>query len=151
MSDIEGWIGEMYVRLYGKDSVTDISRDYQAETRLPGYQIIGSNDLGDALCLHAPSGKLHWIPFVPLDAQYAQPAYDSLESLADAAKRMRVNAADSDPQYGLEVHYVMPMFMGGDTRDKENVKFAPRAIHQRLCKYWNGVYYRMADEQRRDA
>jgi hypothetical protein len=148
MPDLEGWLDKLYIRLYDQNDYEAINKGYKADLYIPGYTIIGSSDLGDALTVEERTGKLFWIPFVPLDVDHRHDAYGSLNVLkTETEEKMKVNDPKIDDHYGLEVHYKHPVVLGGDMWDKNNVLFPPRDVHMKLCAYWNEVYYRMKKER----
>jgi hypothetical protein len=148
MPDLEGWVDKLYIRIYDFQTTKEINIGYKADEYIPGYTIIGSSDLGDALVVEENTGKLYWIPFVPLDVDHRHSAYDSIDELRRITEeQMVVNDPAKDSHYGLEVHYKHPVVLGGDMWDKENVVFPPRDKHMELCAFWNQVYYRMKNER----
>ena len=147
MPDLEGWIDKLYIRLYDRAIIQEINEKYNAINYIPSHTIIRSSDLGDALVVDESTGKLYWIPFVPLDIDHKHFAYDSIEILKTLTETtMAVNDPAKDDHYGLEVHYKHPVVFGGDMWDKNNVVFPNREKHIELVAYWNKVYYRMKDE-----
>ncbi len=148
MPDLEGWVDKLYIRIYDLSITEEINLGYKANIYIPGHTIIGSSDLGDALVIDEFDGKLYWIPFVPLDIEHKHPAYDSIDVLQRITEdSMIVNDPAKDSHYGLEVHYIHPVVLGGDMWDKNNVVFPPRNKHMELCDHWNQVYYRMKKER----
>lgn len=146
MPNLEGWIDKLYIRIYDDELIGGLNVSYNVREFIPGYRIIGSSDLGDALCFNESDGKLYWIPFVPLDVSHRQPAFNNLDELKASIMKMKINTPVGDDNYGLEVHYKHPVVLGGDMWDKDNVVFPPRDVHIKLVEYWNRVYYRMKNE-----
>ena len=144
MPDLEGWVDKLYIRIYDPELLNEINIGYKTEEYISGHAIIGSSDLGDALVIDKRTGQLFWVPFVPLNIDHKQAAFDSIDVLKQMAEtKMIVNDPSKDSNYGLEVHYKHPVVFGGDMWDKENVLFPTREKPMELCAYWNKVYYRM--------
>jgi len=147
MPDIEGWIGDQYIRRFDRNSLPEIQRGYEVELFSPGFQVLGSNAGGEGLFLEKIDGRIYWIPFIPLDSELKKIAFGSQNEFDKAMKEFIPAVATDNIKMGLEPHFTHPLIMGGSVEDESNRVFVPRDVHMKLCGYWNKIYHRIKSQR----
>ena len=46
---------------------------------------------------------------------------------------------ERNKHFGCELHYIMPLILGGDIFDKDNKIWVSRIQHIQLVRYWNVI------------
>lgn len=141
MSAREGWLGDVYVRVYAPSSRRSVAALYEMEKFLPHHEPWGSWG-GDALC-HAQDGKFYRVPWIPLSAAYCQEVYAGIGELHKALTNLH-EATPAYEHFGKEVHFIKPLVFGGDPNDPTNVAMIDQKAHAEICCFWNGVHARMS-------
>jgi hypothetical protein len=62
----EGWVGDVYLILFGESEVANLSELYGFSEMLPGYQVLGLRGWDDFI-VQDSEGRTCFIPTVPLD------------------------------------------------------------------------------------
>jgi hypothetical protein len=152
----EGFIGRnAYLRFYTAEKLREINGAYEIEEYLPGFLLIASNTIGDAICFRAPftEGQVVQVPFIPLWLDYAEPGEsgfgDFLASLAvSGGAGMPPSIADINPaMIGKEIFQRHPIALGGSPTDASNRCLVPLEEHTKLVRHWNGVFRQHAGIQ----
>lgn len=129
---LEGWLGEEYVRVYATSDRSRIAQLYEFSTYLPSYEPWGSWGL-DALCL-GPDSRLYVIDWIPLDEEYRKERYKSVEEFETGISQLREAPSDYE-HFKKEIHYTHPLVLGGDP------DIAPimldQETHADACRYFN--------------
>src|SRR5581483_10223451 len=126
-----------FIRLFKRELLDDINRQYLVQEYLPGYRLIGSDAALEGIFV-TPDGKVVLIPFIPLSAQYEEPLFDSVRQFLEEID----HTFRSDCSYPLHLTRIAvhPIALGGSPTEPTNFKDAPEDIHVKAINYWNKVY-----------
>lgn len=129
----EGWHGDDYLLLFDTKDRADLSRRYDLDSYVGGYEIGGL--LGwDDFILHHQSGELVTVPTVPLDPKYLAPMRFTFD-----ARRLQ-----PDHRFTGKIKwYVKPIVFGGDAVAGDNITWITLEQHIELVKWWNKLYKSM--------
>lgn len=145
----EGFIGRNdYLRFYTAENLLEINQAYEIDQYLPGFLLVGSNTIGDAICLRPPlaEGQVMQVPFIPLRRDYAEPGESSF---GDFLTRLALTGGEGKPPattdinpevIGKEIFHRHPIVLGGSPTDPGNRCLVPVEEHPRLVRFWNGVF-----------
>jgi hypothetical protein len=143
----EGFVGNTYVIFFAAEDVLSLNAAYHVSDLAPGFFLIGSNAIGDAIVFDCRTAvcRLVLVPFIPLMPDVAEPIGSSITEFLDA---QLLDAPDpplkpNPAAIGKEVHDIKPMAFGGDPNDLANKAFVPRQQHAELVVFWNQTYQRL--------
>jgi hypothetical protein len=145
----EGFVGYEYLRLFALEQLPWVNCAYQVATYLPGYYLFGSNGCGEAYMFGPPDGERPVIrtAFVPLDLEYVSESWPDfphfLLGLVSAPRQYDDSSYPDTPNpeaFGLEIHEVHPIALGGSPTDPANRLFVPVAKHAELVSFWNKTF-----------
>lgn len=145
----EGFIGETYLRFYEAEKIPEVNEAYEVENYLPGFLLIASNTVGDAICFCPPlaEGRVVQVPFIPLRLDLAEPVGSSLTAFLARLAASRATGRSPSPSdinsdlIGKEVFQRHPIALGGSPIAPDNRVLVPAEVHPRLVRFWNKVYH----------
>jgi SMI1/KNR4 family protein SUKH-1 len=144
----EGFIGQVYFRLYSTEELLSLNRAYHVSRFTPGLVIFGSTGEGEAYAFdtrQTPAGLVK-VPFIPLDFEFAEfIGNDFSVFLLTLAEADHGAEALGQPQIdmsavGKEAHQRAPLAFGGDPVDPQNTVLVPSEPHAQICTFWNDVW-----------
>jgi len=144
----EGFIGKAYLRFYSADGILEVNQAYAVAEYLPGFLLIASNTIGDAICFRPPfmEGRVVQVPFIPLRLDYAERVESSFSDFIARLAASRVGArslstSDINPAViGKEIFQRHPIVLGGSPTDPNNRDLVSVEEHPELVRYWNNVF-----------
>ena len=144
----EGFMGEVYLRLYRLQELVALNLAYEVPSLLPEVIVFGSNGGGGAFAFPLGTAAVVQVPFLPLAAQYAKRQADnfadSVRSLASSGE----SSAYNPDAVGMEVHDKHPICFGGSPTDPANKVLVPAPKHAEVCRFWNKAYRDAVARQR---
>lgn len=145
MNGGEGFLAEVYLRLYPGDHLAALNRAYAVSEWLPGHLLIGSDGGGTAFTL-APDEAVIEIPFIPMDSRYSK------RRANDFVTFLRPAPANADPPrlnpayIGKEIHEIQPLLFGGDPCDPANKVTLSPEDHAPYVVWWNRKFREIAPQ-----
>jgi hypothetical protein len=125
----EGWQNDDYLILLTEDESAKAMTAYDFDRFIPGYFLVGLKGWGEFIVV-SPSGGLHAIPTVPLDASqavpYVLPQPISLQADSRIANKIK--------------WYLKPLVFGGSPTDDTNIAWISYAQHAEVVRWWNEQY-----------
>ena len=136
----EGFVGEIYLRLYRLLELPALNQAYEVGRYLPGYTMFGSTGGGEGYFVEHKHGTLLRIPMIPMLLEFSEVVGRSLpEFLKTAASGKRRLEADTDT-IGLELHEIKPIVFGGDPEDPQNKTLLSPPKHAEAVRHWNQIF-----------
>ncbi len=127
----EGWQNDDYLILLAEDESAKAMTAYDFGRFIPGYLLVGLKGW-DEFIVVGPSGGLHVVPTVPLDASQAVP-YVLPQPIS----------LQADSRFTNKIKwYLKPLFFGGSPTDDGNVAWISHARHTEVVRWWNEQYRR---------
>jgi hypothetical protein len=127
----EGWIDDTYVILFeGHEEQAEITKGYELEKYLPGYQIQAISGWDDFI-IRNQEGEQFRVPTVPLVQKYLEKVDQTRET----------REIEEDDRFAGKIKwYVKPVVFGGDPASEENMTWIDLKTHKEYVTWWNKVY-----------
>lgn len=146
MNGGEGFIGEIYFRLYPAEKIIPLNTLYGTSEFAPSLLIFGSDGGGEAFAFdmrQAPT-RIIQIPFIPMRLEYAIDLGESFsECIAHFQAKSQHNQPVAQPEpsrIGREIHEILPVVFGGDPIDPANKVFLAPEEYAPYVVWWNRKY-----------
>jgi len=125
----EGWQNDDHLILFTEDESAKAMIAYDFDRFIPGYALVGLKGWDEFIVI-GPSGGLHVVPTVPLDASravsYVLPQPISLQADSHFTKKIK--------------WYLKPLVLGGSSTDDTNIAWISHAQHAEVVRWWNEQY-----------
>ncbi|QOL48188.1 hypothetical protein [Massilia litorea] len=125
----EGWQNDDYLILLAEDESAKAMTAYGFDRFIPGYSLVGLKGWEEFIVV-SPSGSLHVVPTVPLDASHVVPCVlpQPISLQADSRFTNKIK------------WYLKPLVFGGSPTDDANVAWISHAQHTEVVRWWNEQY-----------
>lgn len=143
----EGFLGEVYLRLYRLEELAGLNVAYDVETFFPEVLIFGSDGCGEAFAFPLGKPSVLKVPFIPLMAEFAETCASSFTEFIQQSSASGESGEANPSALGMEVHEIHPIVLGGDPVDEGNKVLVPVGQHAELCRFWNKTYRDLRSRQ----